>query len=145
MFIGELAKRSGLSRDTIRYYEKLELLVVEHRHADNDYKIYGNDSLNRLQQIQRLKDVGFTLREIRQLLVQDEFKHQCTDLPKLLANKLATIDKQIAMLDRFKTSLLGVKSLCNGDCEAYKGLPMCFAALKSAAPPTPTSTSARCC
>lgn len=55
MLIGELSNLSGFSRDTIRYYEKLALLVIEKRNVRNDYKNYGPEALDRLLQIQRLK------------------------------------------------------------------------------------------
>src|SRR5690348_8538603 len=104
MLIGELSKRSGLSRDTIRYYEKLSLVTMKYRRIGNRYKDYGQEAVDRLRRIQQLKNIGFTLREVRQLLVGQENRHPCEGLPLRLMQKLEKIDKQIAVLLSFKAS-----------------------------------------
>jgi DNA-binding transcriptional MerR regulator len=125
MLIGELSKRSGLSRDTLRYYEKLGLLTATSRNADNDYKHFGPAALDRLQHVQRLKDVGFTLREVRRLLVDDAASQPCAALPDQLAAKIATLGQQIDALQAAWISLLDVQRRCTGDCAAPNGLPSC--------------------
>jgi len=125
MLIGELSKRSGLSRDTIRYYEKRMLLAASERDIGNDYKNYGPEALERLKQIQRLKDVGFTLQEIGQLLVGDGKHHACVDLPAQLPQKIERIDRQVAVLLEHKASLMEVQRACNGACAVQSGMPTC--------------------
>jgi len=125
MLIGELAKKSGLSRDTIRYYEKLSLLVVHDRPFDNPYKDYGPAALQRLQQIQQLKSVGFSLSEIGQLLVDAQAAQPCQDLPQQLAQKIARVEQQIATLQQYKTALQHMQRCCDGACAAPGGLPAC--------------------
>lgn len=125
MLIGELSKRCGLSRDTIRYYEKLRLIVVGDRVAGNDYKIYGRESLDRLNHIQQLKTVGFTLREIRNLLLADENAHPCKELPHQLAEKIEHVSKQISVLVRVRSSLLEMQRACTGSCSTASGVPSC--------------------
>lgn len=125
MLIGELSKRSGFSRDTIRYYEKLSLLAVKDRHSDNQYKNYGQDALDRLRHIQQLKDIGFTLREIRQMLIGEENRHPCADLPLQLMQKIERIDQQVAVLLSFKASLVDMQNACNGACSTLNGVPAC--------------------
>jgi DNA-binding transcriptional MerR regulator len=142
MLIGELSKRTGVSRDTIRYYEKLELLVAENRNSENDYKIYGEAAFDRLRHVQRLKEVGFTLREVHHLLCEGTKQQPCKDLPLLLTQKLETIDKQVAILQSYKASLLGVRSTCDGDCETSNGLPICIAQPRPKSRAAPT---AKCC
>ena len=63
--------------------------------------------------IGELKDIGFTLREIRQVLVGQEDQHPCDELPLQLTQKLERIDKQVAALLRFKASLVGMQDACN--------------------------------
>lgn len=128
MQIGELAKRSGLSRDTLRYYEKLGLLSAPRREAGNAYRRYGADALARLADVQRLKAVGFTLREVRSLLLPADAAHPCADLPAQLAAKIDTVDRQIAALRDVKAALTGVRGRCDGACAAPRGLPSCVAA-----------------
>jgi DNA-binding transcriptional MerR regulator len=125
MLIAELSKRSGLSRDTIRYYEKLRLLMAPNRHADNQYRNYGPEALERLRQIGTLKDMGFTLREIHRLLAAAEGTHPCDGLPDQLARKLGRIDEQVATLLKFKASLLGMQAACDGGCGTSNGVPAC--------------------
>lgn len=134
MLIGELSQRAGLSRDTIRYYEKLMLLVVKVRNAGNDYKNYGQEALERLNHIQRLKDVGFTLREVRQLLVGDGKHHACEELPLQLPQKIEQIDRKVAVLMTYKASLLEVQRACNGQCDTQDGMPSCVSLMPAPAP-----------
>lgn len=83
MLIGELAKRSGFSRDTIRYYEKIELIVLSKKsRREHNYKDYPVEVLHRLLAVKKYKDLGFTLEEIRELLVRESI--QVLDVSKLL-------------------------------------------------------------
>jgi len=125
MLIGELSKRSGFSRDTIRYYEKLSLLTMNRRGSENQYKNYGQEAVDRLRHIRQLKDIGFTLHEIRQLLAGQEDRHPCEGLPDQLAQKVDKIDEQVAVLLNFKASLVAMKSACNGACGTPGGVPEC--------------------
>jgi DNA-binding transcriptional MerR regulator len=69
MRVGELAKRSGISASTLRYYEKLGLLRRASRNASG-YREYTKEALDQLALIQRAKELGFSLREIRALLAR---------------------------------------------------------------------------
>jgi DNA-binding transcriptional MerR regulator len=69
MRVGELAKRSGISASTLRYYEKLALLRRASRNASG-YREYTKEALDQLALIQRAKELGFSLREIRALLAR---------------------------------------------------------------------------
>jgi len=69
MRVGELAKRSGHSASTLRYYEKLGLLQRASRSASG-YREYTREALDQLALIQRAKELGFSLREIRALLAR---------------------------------------------------------------------------
>jgi DNA-binding transcriptional MerR regulator len=69
MLIGELSRKSGLSRDTIRFYEKLGLIRLGRRQRRaNNYKEYPPEVLRRLLSINQLKEFGFTLAEIAEIL-----------------------------------------------------------------------------
>ncbi|MEL6903398.1 MAG: MerR family transcriptional regulator, partial [Cyanobacteria bacterium J06606_4] len=66
MLIGELAKQSNLSKDTIRFYEKIGLLSAGERRAGSRvYKEFPPHTLMRLQLIRQAKKLGFTLSEIK--------------------------------------------------------------------------------
>ncbi len=127
MLIGELSKRSGFPRDTIRYYEKLGLFTVgRDRRAGNGYKNYSPEVLERLHQVHRLKDCGFTLLEIKSLLANGNNGPICDDLPAQLVGKIARIDAKMAMLSEYKQSLLEIQKSCNGACSTTQGLPDCI-------------------
>ena len=65
MLIGELVERSGLTKDTIRFYEKKGLITLEKKsRRENNYKEYSEQVLEKLMLIRRLKKMGFTLHEI---------------------------------------------------------------------------------
>ncbi len=69
MLIGELSKRTGLSKDTIRFYEKMGLVVACDRQAGTrQYKEFGEDTVQRLLLINQGKALGFTLKEIKQFV-----------------------------------------------------------------------------
>lgn len=126
MWIGELSERSGVSRDTIRFYEKRGLLQASHRDADSDYRVYGSAGLQRLAHIQQLKDAGFTLQDIANLLGDAGNVPSCATLPARLAQKVLQLETQMAQLKRQHQTLLAVQRACDGDCTAVDGLPSCL-------------------
>src|SRR5438552_11453619 len=71
MQIGELAKRGGVSIQTVRYYERCGLLPKPERKPSR-YRIYGEKDVHRLQFIRHAKALGFTLDEIKHVLIRSE-------------------------------------------------------------------------
>ena len=69
MLIGELSKRTGLTKDTIRFYQKMGLVIASDRQAGTRlYKEFNEEMMQRLVVINQAKALGFTLNEIRQLV-----------------------------------------------------------------------------
>lgn len=69
MLIGELSKRTGLTKDTIRFYQKMGLVITSDRQAGTRlYKEFNEEMIQRLVVINQAKALGFTLNEIRQLV-----------------------------------------------------------------------------
>ncbi len=126
MWIGELSERSGVARDTIRFYEKRGLLQARHRDADSDYRVYDASSLQRLAHIQQLKAAGFTLQDIANLLGDVGSAPLCAALPARLAQKVLQLETQMAQLKTQHQALLAVQRACDGDCTAVDGLPSCL-------------------
>jgi DNA-binding transcriptional MerR regulator len=91
MQIGELAKQTGLSLRTLRYYDEIGLLVPSHR-TEADYRLYSEDDIMRLQQILSLRQLGFSLQEIRDCLENPEYS-----LPRVIDLHLARLQEQMAM------------------------------------------------
>ena len=138
MLIGKLSKRSGFSRDTIRYYEKLGIVATGMGRAGNGYKNYPLAALERLQHIRRLKECGFTLPEIRRLLVHEGGHPPCANLPAQLAEKIMKIDEKMKVLLEYQQSLFQIQQACNGACRTIQGMPGCI-------PPGTERKDARSC
>lgn len=107
MLIGELSARTGFSKDTIRYYEKIGLIVLpKKRRLDRTYKDYPEEMVQVLNMIRKYKELGFTLEEIRKLLVWQSI--QVLDLTRLLQVvelKIAGVDAEIEKLHHIKLRL----------------------------------------
>lgn len=107
MLIGQLSKKTGFSRDTIRYYEKIGLLMLPKRiRRENNYKDYPEEALHTLNAIRKYKELGFTLEEIRELLVWQSI--QVLDIHKMLQvveRKLTGLDTEIEKLHAYKIRL----------------------------------------
>jgi MerR family transcriptional regulator, copper efflux regulator len=107
MLISELAKKSGLPIDTIRFYEKKGLIDAELiQRRDNNYREYAEDSLERLKLIQQAKRLGFTLIEIQEW-IKDFESDQLTIEQKqsILGRKLEQIEERINELKEMKSYL----------------------------------------
>jgi DNA-binding transcriptional MerR regulator len=96
--IGEVAARTGESRDTIRYYERVGLLPAPIRTAAG-YRQYRAGIANRLALIRNAQRFGFSLREIRGFLgVRDGGGRPCHDVRAAAERLLGAVDRQIAEL-----------------------------------------------
>jgi MerR family transcriptional regulator, copper efflux regulator len=122
MLIGQLAKQSGFSRDTIRYYERLGLIAPQRRTAVSSYKIYGPECHRRLEDVARLKKAGFTLREIRELA---KGAGSCRGLPQRMKAKLVSLDRKLEELLGYKATLGRMEIACNEECSTTRGFPDC--------------------
>ncbi|CCQ57595.1 MULTISPECIES: MerR family transcriptional regulator [Crocosphaera] len=89
--IGELAKQTGLSIRTLRYYDEIGLLMPSHR-TEAEYRLYSEADIARLQQILSLRQLGFALKEIRQCLENPDFS-----LGNVINLHLARLQEQMAV------------------------------------------------
>ncbi len=112
MLISELARQTGLTPDTIRFYEKRELLDRRHmERRDNNYKEYSAAALERLRLISHAKCAGFTLTEIVQLFRDwDTLGEQ--ERRELFADKIRQIDQRMAELEKMKAYLSATMPAC---------------------------------
>lgn len=120
MLIGELSNKTGLSRDTIRFYEKQGLIKVS-RNARrfNNYKEYSDEVLERLLIIKRVKGFGFTLNETAEILKMIETrKNSCNNISQKAVEKVDLIDHKIKELENIKQLLLNGIDKCQSYCES---------------------------
>lgn len=112
MTIGQLAKRAGINSETVRYYEQRELLPKPEKNASG-YRQYTERDLVRLQFIRRSQMLGFTLREIGELLSLRSSEHATCQQVRLIANeKIADIERRIDELHRMKQALATLADTC---------------------------------
>ena len=111
MRIGELSKRSGLSRDTLRFYERKGLIASRPEDGgNNNYRTYGEDTLEALEWIAEAKAAGMTLADLTVLMSQlaaaydDDF-----DGFAFLDAKIAEVEGRIARSKRFLRTLRQTK------------------------------------
>lgn len=111
--IGQLAKQVNISTDTVRMYEKIKLIEKPSR-GINHYRQYDQKALLRLKFIKRAKGVGFTLKEISELLaLKTTSLHTCEDVRKKTEVKLRLIEDKLNELQRLKIALNGLISSCH--------------------------------
>ena len=124
---GELARRGGVNLESIRFYEREKLLPKPPRTASG-YRMFSEDAVRRVQFIKRAQDLGFSLKEIRELLaLRLEPGSGCADLRQKAEAKLTDIEQKIRDLQRMKRALGRLASACPGrgavsDCPILESL-----------------------
>ena len=114
MRIGELARRTGVTVETIRWYEKAGLIEPPPRSASN-YRDYDAASLARLSFIRRGRDLGFSLDQIAELMTLARDRDgNCNDIAEIARSHLATIDHKIADLGALRRELAELVDACEG-------------------------------
>ena len=98
--ISELAERCGVNKETIRYYERVGLLLEPSR-TNAGYRIYSNEIVNRIQFIKRMQDLGFSLAEITKLLgVVDNDNERCNDMYNFVVKKIEEVQNENSRLKK---------------------------------------------
>ena len=114
MNIGQLARLTGAPIDTIRYYERQQLLPTPQRSASG-YRRYGDDDVTRLNFIRRAKALGFSLSEIAELLNLSHARNEdMAPLRERTAATLHAVDRRIADLQRMRDGLESLLQRCPG-------------------------------
>lgn len=102
---GELARRVGVSKDTLRFYERKGLLPPPDR-LSNNYRLYPPEAVERVLWIRRVLDAGFTLDELARILAERERGGApCRQVRQLAADKLAGIENQLRELGSLRDGL----------------------------------------
>jgi DNA-binding transcriptional MerR regulator len=125
MGIGTLARQAGVSVDTVRYYEKNGLLTPAARLASG-YRRYDELQLRRLRFIREAQKLGFTLKDVRDLLGLSR-QRDVARVKRAAERKLADVQARIASLERMRDGLGKLVAACPGhglarDCPILKAL-----------------------
>ncbi len=110
--IGSLARTCGVSRDTVRFYER-EGLLPRPRRSPSGYRLYGEGDADRLSFVRHAQATGLTLDDIRELLrSQLHSPEACRRVAGRLRERIENIDRKVAELEAFRRELAEAVSQC---------------------------------
>ncbi|HWM94623.1 MAG TPA: heavy metal-responsive transcriptional regulator [Thermoanaerobaculia bacterium] len=138
---GELARRAGVSKDTLRFYERKGLLPRPRRMANN-YRAYPPETIERVLWIRRVLAAGFTLDEMARILaVRERGGLPCRQVRELGAEKLGLIEERLRELETMRDSLRDL--LADWDRRLAEAGPGERAGLLESIPPFPRKERSR--
>lgn len=112
--IGKLAKRVNVNIETIRYYERRGL-IPKPRRRESGYREYSDETTKRIMFIKHAKDLGFSLKEVDELLsLKIAPGTTCSDVKSKAEGKIVDIDDKIKTLKRMKKALFKLSKACSG-------------------------------
>jgi MerR family mercuric resistance operon transcriptional regulator len=112
--IGDVAKQANVHTETLRYYERRGLLARPPRSTSN-YRLYAAETVRRVRFIKGAQELGFSLREIQELLsLRAEPKTSCEDIRERAEAKITDIEAKIRSLQAMKRALAKLVIECSG-------------------------------
>lgn len=115
---GELARRTGVNIETIRYFEKAGILAEPPR-TPGGHRVYGEEHVRTLGFIRRARNLGFTPQEVRTMLdLGGPEKPRCPEVRDIAAHHLAEVRAKIADLAEFERLLTSAMEHCSDEAEA---------------------------
>lgn len=113
--IGQVARQAGVGVETVRFYERQGLLEKPPR-KESGYRQYPAEAVSHLRFIKKAKEVGFSLKEIKELLsLRLDTAATCEDVKNRAETKILEIEQKIQALQRMKQALTNLTAACNGD------------------------------
>lgn len=112
--IGQVARRAGVGVETVRFYEREGLLEEPPRRASG-YRQYDEQVVKRIRFIKRSQQLGFSLKEITELLMlRVDAQTSCEEVKQRTEAKIAEVERKVLALQRMRQALLQVHALCIG-------------------------------
>lgn len=112
MRIGEVSRLAGVNIQTLRYYERRRLLPEPDRHPSG-YREYGPETVRLVRFIKRAQELGFTLREIGELIqLRKNDSRSGTEVRALATAKLQDVERRIHRLGAMRNALRGLIKAC---------------------------------
>jgi len=112
--IGDITKQTGMSADTLRYYEKIGLFKTIPRNGSG-VRVYSEKHLSQLKFIQRAQKMNFKLAEIESLLqMREDPQHARNEVRQLTKEKLEEVEAHLTVLSTLKNELELLINLCRG-------------------------------
>lgn len=114
MTIGQVSKHAGVGVETVRFYERRGLLEAPVR-RESGYRQYSQDVIRRIQFIKRAKDLGFSLKEIKELLaLRVDPETTCSEVKARAEVKIADLATKLRDLQRMQAALGQLAAACSG-------------------------------
>jgi Cu(I)-responsive transcriptional regulator len=115
MNIGDIAKATGISAKMIRYYEETGLIRPATRTLSG-YRVYSDNDLQTLRFVRRARDLGFTVKQIEDLLTLWRDRTRASaDVKQIALVHVAALEKKMQELKEMADTLLHLASNCHGD------------------------------
>ena len=115
MKIGEVARLSGVSAKTIRYYESVGLVRAAAR-ADNGYRDYDDNDVRTLRFIQRARSLGFSMDEVAELLpLWQDRSRASADVRAIALRHVEAVERRIRELQSVRDAIMDLVTRCHGD------------------------------
>jgi MerR family mercuric resistance operon transcriptional regulator len=125
--VGEVARKAGVNKETLRYYEKRKLITKPGRRRSG-YRIFTQHHIDQVKFIKRAQELGFTLSEIKELLeLRTDENTTCSEVKTEAEEKYKDVVEKIEDLQRIKITLVELIDSCSGsgpkgDCPILKAL-----------------------
>jgi DNA-binding transcriptional MerR regulator len=133
--IGELATRSGVSIDTVRYYERRKLLPLAVRSAGG-FRLFPCEAVARVSFIKQAQELGFSLEEIAELLTTGG-ANECRRVRDHLKSKLTELDERLRLMQDFRQTLAQHLAACERELRRYRDDAVCPVLVKISPHDTP--------
>lgn len=131
--IGKIASQTDVSADTLRYYEREGLIAPKGKSAGG-YRLYGQDAIQRLRFIKQAQACGFTLAEIRELLIlRNRSSACCGDVRKRAIEKKLQLEAKVRDLKAMSKALDRLIADCADETHPVEQCPI-LSALEESGP-----------
>lgn len=115
MTIGRAAELASVGVETIRFYERRGLIAQPRRPSSGGYRVYSQEVVDRIRFIRQAQELGFSLREISELLsLRADPNADCLDVRSQAEIKREEVGRKIAQLERIKVALDQLIASCPG-------------------------------
>jgi len=113
LLTNQMAKRAGVNSETLRFYER-KGLIPEPMRTESGYRQYPVEVINQIRFIKQAQNLGFTLKEIKELLaISVATKKQCQQVKSEIDHKLVEVDQKIEKLKEISRALTKLRRKCD--------------------------------
>lgn len=117
--IGKLAQMSGVGVETVRFYQRKEL--IREPESNGSVRTYSLEDSLKIKFIKKAQEIGFSLAEVKELLeLNTKARATCGGVKKKSLEKIDEIDEKIANLKKMRTSLVKLSVACDSSQDCFK-------------------------